>query len=181
MTRHEKIFTRLLAKPIELFHTHTHTEWGDFFLDQTRHWLATAVNWTFHSSELLTVHYEELKEDPLPQLRRILNFLKLPIDERRLACVQVSLDLTTSQFKHSTLYYINIEWILSLIFLTDPLVVAGWTTEVSTKEIPSPKESNHRLGRKGRLSSTDTTATGSGYSIRRLPQSDQRQSTSSIG
>ena len=64
-------------------------EWPYFLADQTRHWLGTAVNWTQHSSELLIVHYEQLKEDPLPQLRRVLRFLRLPVDERRLACIQV--------------------------------------------------------------------------------------------
>lgn len=65
------------------------TEWQDFVMDQTRHWLGTAVNWTENSKQLLVVHYEKLKEDPIPELRRIMKFLDLPIDERRLDCVRV--------------------------------------------------------------------------------------------
>lgn len=62
-------------------------EWPDFFMDQTRRWLGTAINWTDHSDQLLVVHYERLKEDPLPELRRILRFLQLPVDEKRLDCI----------------------------------------------------------------------------------------------
>lgn len=63
-------------------------EWPYFFMDQTRRWLATAVNWTIHSSRpFLVVHYEKLREDPLPELRRIVHFLRLPTDERRLYCI----------------------------------------------------------------------------------------------
>ncbi|XP_057378355.1 sialate:O-sulfotransferase 1-like [Daphnia carinata] len=63
-------------------------EWPDFLVDQTRRWLATAVNWTQYSTDLLTIHYEDLKENPRPHLRRILHFLQLPVDERRLDCIQ---------------------------------------------------------------------------------------------
>lgn len=66
------------------------TEWPDFLADQTRRWLGTAVNWTLYADELLIVHYEDVKNDPLPELRRILAFLELPVDEERLACIEVS-------------------------------------------------------------------------------------------
>ena len=45
------------------------------------------VNWTLYANELLVVHYEDVKE---AELRRILTFLDLPVDEERLACIEVS-------------------------------------------------------------------------------------------
>ncbi len=66
------------------------TEWPDFLMDQTRRWLGTAVNWTQYSTELLSIHYEDLRKDPRPQLRLILEFLQLPVDERRLDCIEVT-------------------------------------------------------------------------------------------
>ncbi|XP_046655773.1 WSC domain-containing protein 1-like [Daphnia pulicaria] len=64
------------------------SEWPDFLMDQTRRWLSTAVNWTQYSTELLSIHYEDLRKDPRPQLRLILEFLQLPVDERRLDCIE---------------------------------------------------------------------------------------------
>jgi len=68
-------------------------EWIDFLSDQTRHWVVTASNWMENSTELLIVHYELLKNKPLPELRKILRFLKVPVDEQRLECIQVTLIL----------------------------------------------------------------------------------------
>lgn len=61
-----------------------------------------AVNWTLYANELLIVHYEDVKKDPLPELRRILKFLELPVDEARLACIEVSTSFTSRYSQGNT-------------------------------------------------------------------------------
>ena len=69
----------------------SYAEWIDFLMVQARLWLVTASNWISNSSALLIVHYEELKIEPLPELRKMLRFLRVPVDEQRLKCIEVPL------------------------------------------------------------------------------------------
>lgn len=77
-------------------------------MDQTRRWLSTAVNWTQYSTELLSIHYEDLRKDPRPQLRLILAFLQLPVDEIRLDCIEVTYIYSRVQIEmHNIISRIN--------------------------------------------------------------------------
>lgn len=49
-----------------------------------------ATNWTLYSNpqQVLVIHYENVKHNLLPEMRKILNFLNLPVDELRLQCLE---------------------------------------------------------------------------------------------
>lgn len=61
------------------------SDWPQFLTIQTSKWLDMATNWTMHSSpdKVLVVHYENLKTDLKSELRKILTFLNLPVDDER--------------------------------------------------------------------------------------------------
>ncbi|XP_037790990.1 WSC domain-containing protein 1-like [Penaeus monodon] len=51
-------------------------------------WKKLARNRLLYSRRILVIPYEELREDPIAQVRRALAFLGVPADEARLACLQ---------------------------------------------------------------------------------------------
>ncbi|XP_037786866.1 WSC domain-containing protein 1-like [Penaeus monodon] len=51
-------------------------------------WTKLAKDRLLHSKRLLVIPYEELQEDPIAQVRRVLAFLGVPADEGRLACLR---------------------------------------------------------------------------------------------
>ncbi|XP_033102142.1 WSC domain-containing protein 2-like [Anneissia japonica] len=63
------------------------TEWTDFVLGKSRTWTNTALNWLLHQPNIHVVHYEHLKTDIYGELKKIVQFLKLPVNESRLLCV----------------------------------------------------------------------------------------------
>jgi len=69
-------------------------DWHRYVTIQADRWLDMASNWTIHSSsqKVLVVHYENVKHDLLNQMRRILSFFHLPIDEDRLQCLLMHKD-----------------------------------------------------------------------------------------
>ena len=44
------------------------------------------------SENLLVIFYENLKRNPLKEIRKMLHFYKFPIDEGRLKCLQTHLE-----------------------------------------------------------------------------------------
>ncbi|XP_037084254.1 WSC domain-containing protein 1-like [Pollicipes pollicipes] len=66
--------------------------WRSFVMKQVFEWSAHMQQWTDPANRVLVVHYEHLKTDPAGQLRRMLHFLKWPVDEGRLRCVQRDLE-----------------------------------------------------------------------------------------
>lgn len=69
------------------------TDWGAFVKLQAKAWLEMAVNWTTQAEagRLRVLHYEELKEDPIPLLEDVLRFRGLDVDPLRLKCLKVLL------------------------------------------------------------------------------------------
>ncbi|XP_071946552.1 sialate:O-sulfotransferase 2-like [Antedon mediterranea] len=63
------------------------TEWTDFVLGKSRTWTNTALNWLLYQPNVHVVHYEHLKADIYGELKKIVQFLKLPVNENRLLCV----------------------------------------------------------------------------------------------
>jgi len=49
-------------------------------------WAGLIQTWVKKSSDLLLVQYEDLLEDPRKELMRILNYLRVPVEEARLSC-----------------------------------------------------------------------------------------------
>jgi len=64
-------------------------DWESFVTIETSAWLGMAVNWTRSSEpdKLLVVHYEEVKTDLESQMRKILQFLGVEVDQKRLSCL----------------------------------------------------------------------------------------------
>jgi len=64
-------------------------DWHQFVTIQASKWLDMASNWTIHSSptKVLVVHYENVKADILAEMRKILAFFDMPINEERLQCL----------------------------------------------------------------------------------------------
>ncbi|XP_042878223.1 uncharacterized protein LOC122257185 [Penaeus japonicus] len=65
-------------------------DWGAFVSLQAKAWLEMAVNWTMQTEagRLRVLHYEELKEDPIPLLEDVLRFRGLEVDPQRLKCLK---------------------------------------------------------------------------------------------
>lgn len=65
-------------------------DWTQFVAIETNKWLDMATNWTVFSTpeQVLVIHYENVKHDLLSEMRKILNFLHLPVDELRLQCLE---------------------------------------------------------------------------------------------
>nr|XP_027236645.1 WSC domain-containing protein 1-like [Penaeus vannamei] len=55
---------------------------------QLQRWTKLAKDRLLHSRRLLVIPYEELKKDPIAQVRRALAFLGVPADEGRLECLR---------------------------------------------------------------------------------------------
>merc|ERR1719273_141474 len=64
-------------------------EWHRFLTVQTSKWLDMASNWTIHSThrDVLVVHYENVRHDTASEMRKILQFFNMPVNEARLECL----------------------------------------------------------------------------------------------
>ncbi|ROT85041.1 WSC domain-containing protein 1, partial [Penaeus vannamei] len=63
-------------------------EFDDLFDLNLREWTKLATDRLLYSQRLLVIPYEELKKDPIAQVRRALAFLGVPADEGRLECLR---------------------------------------------------------------------------------------------
>ena len=76
--------------------THSHTESADIhnpaFLTFAKKeifvWLELIEDWVKQATELHCLVYENLKEDPKAELRKLLKHLNLPVDDSRLECIE---------------------------------------------------------------------------------------------
>ncbi|XP_049846131.1 WSC domain-containing protein 1-like [Schistocerca gregaria] len=64
-------------------------EWERFASQLALVWRELAATWAnyTHADEATLLHFERLRLEPSSELRRLLRFLRLAVDERRLACV----------------------------------------------------------------------------------------------
>ncbi|OCT91573.1 WSC domain-containing protein 1 isoform X1 [Xenopus laevis] len=67
-------------------------EWPEFVDSYASWWASHALDWLQYGKKLIVVHYEDLKMDLIGKLRDILAFLKVPINEDRLLCVENNKD-----------------------------------------------------------------------------------------
>nr|XP_027232289.1 WSC domain-containing protein 1-like [Penaeus vannamei] len=70
------------------YQAYFNTGFANFANHQLFKWTKLAKDRLSYSRRLLVVPYEELREDPIAQVRRALAFLGIPADEGRLACLQ---------------------------------------------------------------------------------------------
>ncbi|XP_050699605.1 uncharacterized protein LOC126987014 [Eriocheir sinensis] len=68
------------------------TDWERFVRGQTEMWKTYAIDWLTQGRSVLLIHYERLLQDPQKELLRILHFLRLRVDQRRLKCTLQNLD-----------------------------------------------------------------------------------------
>ncbi|KAJ0004222.1 hypothetical protein NQD34_010436 [Periophthalmus magnuspinnatus] len=73
-------------------------EWPEFVSSYAPWWASHALSWLKFSKRLLVVHYEELQKTLIPQLRLIVSFLNVTINEERLLCAHSNQD---GHFKRS--------------------------------------------------------------------------------
>uniref|UniRef100_A0A3P9J3Q2 WSC domain containing 1b n=1 Tax=Oryzias latipes TaxID=8090 RepID=A0A3P9J3Q2_ORYLA len=73
-------------------------EWPAFVSSYAPWWASHALSWLKFGRRLLVVHYEELQQALLPQLRLITAFLNVSVTEERLLCAQCNQD---GHFKRS--------------------------------------------------------------------------------
>ncbi|XP_068126313.1 sialate:O-sulfotransferase 1 isoform X2 [Hyperolius riggenbachi] len=67
-------------------------EWPEFVNSYASWWASHALDWLQFGKKLLVVHYEDLKKDLIGKLKEMVAFLKLPINEDRLLCVENNKD-----------------------------------------------------------------------------------------
>ncbi|XP_032902122.1 WSC domain-containing protein 1 [Amblyraja radiata] len=75
-------------------------EWPEFVGTYGSWWASHTLDWLSYCRRVLVVHYEDLRRDLLPQLKRVVAFLDLTVDEDRLLCVETQKD---GSFKRSGL------------------------------------------------------------------------------
>lgn len=73
-------------------------EWPEFVSSYAPWWASHALSWLKFGQRLLVVHYEELQKTLVPQLRRIMSFLNVTLNEERLLCAHGNQD---GHFKRS--------------------------------------------------------------------------------
>ncbi|XP_077995802.1 sialate:O-sulfotransferase 2-like [Glandiceps talaboti] len=66
------------------------TEWNDFVMGKSRSWTNTALMWLQHCPKVLVIHYEDLMTDLNNQLRKMLTFLNIEINQERLLCAELN-------------------------------------------------------------------------------------------
>jgi hypothetical protein len=49
-------------------------------------WYELITDWLSYGTDVYLLFYEDLVEDPLGEVRRLLNHLALPVDQDRLTC-----------------------------------------------------------------------------------------------
>lgn len=61
-------------------------------------WASHVLDWLRYGRQVLVVHYEELQDSLVPQLRTVANFLNASVTEERLLCAESNKD---GHFKRS--------------------------------------------------------------------------------
>nr|XP_056721151.1 sialate:O-sulfotransferase 1 [Euleptes europaea] len=73
-------------------------EWPDFVNSYASWWASHVLDWLKYGKRLLVIHYEDLKQNLLPQLKKMVEFLNAHVTEDRLLCVENNRD---GNFKRS--------------------------------------------------------------------------------
>ena len=78
--------------------TYDTQEFRNFVFSCIYKWFELIDDWVKFGKELYFVFYEELKENPVEEIKKVLLFLGLDVDEDRLACLS---DYLTGSFNRS--------------------------------------------------------------------------------
>ena len=62
-------------------------EFDNFLLREALRWLEVIEDWIIFGREVHFIFYENFVEDPLKETRKLVKYLKLPIDEDRFSCL----------------------------------------------------------------------------------------------
>ncbi|XP_014820598.1 PREDICTED: WSC domain-containing protein 1 [Calidris pugnax] len=73
-------------------------EWPDFVTSYASWWASHVLDWLKYGKRLLVIHYEDLKQNLIPKLREMVEFLNVTVTEDRLLCVENNRD---GNFKRS--------------------------------------------------------------------------------
>ncbi|XP_037078836.1 WSC domain-containing protein 1-like [Pollicipes pollicipes] len=70
--------------------------WNSYVTQKATLWRNFNIDWVNLTTSVHVIHYEDLKQDPVREIRDFLRFIGLPEDEERLNCVTMNHD---GQFK----------------------------------------------------------------------------------
>ncbi|KAL8199239.1 UNVERIFIED_CONTAM: WSC domain-containing protein 1 [Gekko kuhli] len=73
-------------------------EWPDFVNSYASWWASHVLDWLKYGRHILVVHYEDLKQNLVSQLQKMVAFLNVSVTEDRLLCVENNRD---GNFKRS--------------------------------------------------------------------------------
>ncbi|XP_006016173.1 WSC domain-containing protein 1 [Alligator sinensis] len=73
-------------------------EWPDFVNSYASWWASHVLDWLKYGKHLLVIHYEDLKQNLIPKLKEMVEFLNATVTEDRLLCVENNRD---GNFKRS--------------------------------------------------------------------------------
>ncbi|NXU57038.1 WSCD1 protein, partial [Turnix velox] len=73
-------------------------EWPEFVKSYASWWASHVLDWLKYGKRLLIIHYEDLKQNLVPRLREMVEFLNMTVTEDRLLCVENNRD---GNFKRS--------------------------------------------------------------------------------
>ncbi|KAG6937738.1 WSC domain containing 1 [Chelydra serpentina] len=73
-------------------------EWPDFVNSYASWWASHVLDWLKYGKHLFVIHYEDLKQNLIPKLKEMVEFLNMMVTEDRLLCVENNRD---GNFKRS--------------------------------------------------------------------------------
>ncbi|XP_050785115.1 WSC domain-containing protein 1 isoform X1 [Gopherus flavomarginatus] len=73
-------------------------EWPDFVNSYASWWASHVLDWLKYGKHLFVIHYEDLKQNLIPKLKEMVEFLNMTVTEDRLLCVENNRD---GNFKRS--------------------------------------------------------------------------------
>ena len=76
-------------------------EFEAYAYSHIKKWRTIAEDWVT-AGDVVVIHYEELRENKVAELEKMLNHLQIPLDRRRLSCVEYA-DLNVFKRKKSKL------------------------------------------------------------------------------
>merc|ERR1712062_466171 len=62
-------------------------DWEEFVKVEIADWVSLALSWSLTADQLHVVHYEQIREDPMKEVKKIINFLNIEEDPGRLKCL----------------------------------------------------------------------------------------------
>lgn len=72
------------------------SEWKGFVTIKAKSWFELNKSWLDFPGDLLILRYEDLKSDPINEIKSLLKFLRINISQKELSCVIENL---TGRFK----------------------------------------------------------------------------------